>query len=55
MAKAGLLVRLEHGIFPHEDFERMDEVEFIRGYPAKFLMDGTICGLIGLRIGGPFS
>ena len=47
MAEAGVLTRLEHGIFLHPDFERMDEVEFIQAC-LRFGPDAAIGGLTAL-------
>ncbi|WP_141735510.1 type IV toxin-antitoxin system AbiEi family antitoxin domain-containing protein [Oligoflexus tunisiensis] len=44
MVEAGTLSRLEHGIFLHPDFERMDEVEFIQAC-LRFGPDAAIGGL----------
>lgn len=47
MTNAGLLTRLEHGIFLHADFERMEEVEFIQAC-LRFGPQAVIGGLTAL-------
>lgn len=47
MVEAGVLTRLEHGIFLHPDFERMGEVEFILAC-LRFGPDAAIGGLTAL-------